>query len=252
MRFKKRNAEDESVIKISMAPEPTATPDPKTVDPDAVTTNGNLTMVNEYLAENGGAALGTDAVTPTPAASTEAGIIRMRPDQIQHPGMVRDTSDTGDVADDAVMPEMMKAVMIPAMEIPRSMTKLTVMRVQRKETWMKNKAKKPMELYVHIPFCVKKCDYCDFLSGPAGKERQREYFQSLGREIAAVPEFPDREITTVLLAEEHLPFRILLLWEQFWIRSEISFLWPRMLRSPSKQIRGLYIKKNFRNTGSME
>ena len=55
---KKKNAEDESVIKISMAPEPTATPDPKTVDPDAVTTNGNLTMVNEYLAENGGAALG--------------------------------------------------------------------------------------------------------------------------------------------------------------------------------------------------
>ena len=56
-----------------------------------------------------------------------------------------------------------------------------------------------MELYVHIPFCVKKCDYCDFLSGPAGKERQREYFQSLGREIAAVPEFPDREITTVFI-----------------------------------------------------
>ena len=64
---------------------------------------------------------------------------------------------------------------------------------------MKNKAKKPMELYVHIPICVKKCDYCDFLSGPAGKERQREYFQSLGREIAAVPEFPDREITTVFI-----------------------------------------------------
>ena len=45
----------------------------KTVDPDAVTTNGNLTMVNEYLAENGGAALGTDAVTPTPAASDGSG-----------------------------------------------------------------------------------------------------------------------------------------------------------------------------------
>ena len=57
----------------------------------------------------------------------------------------------------------------------------------------------PMEIYVHIPFCIKKCDYCDFLSGPAGKERQREYFQSLGREIAAVPEFPDREITTVFI-----------------------------------------------------
>ena len=59
----------ESVIKISTAPEPTATPDPKTVDPDAVTSNGNLTMVNEYLAENGSEALGIDGVTPTPAAS---------------------------------------------------------------------------------------------------------------------------------------------------------------------------------------
>ena len=54
---------------ISTAPEPTATPDPKTVDPDAVTSNGNLTMVNEYLAENGSEALGIDGVTPTPAAS---------------------------------------------------------------------------------------------------------------------------------------------------------------------------------------
>ena len=57
---KKKNAEEESVIKISTAPEPTATPDPKTVDPDAVTSNGNLTMVNEYLAENGSEALGID------------------------------------------------------------------------------------------------------------------------------------------------------------------------------------------------
>lgn len=54
---------------------------------------------------------------------------------------------------------------------------------------MENEAKKTLELYIHVPFCVKKCDYCDFLSGPAGKERQREYFQALEREIAAVPDF---------------------------------------------------------------
>ena len=24
--------------------------------------------------------------------------------------------------------------------------------------------KKPMGLYVHIPFCSRKCDYCDFVS----------------------------------------------------------------------------------------
>lgn len=69
---KKTDAVD-SVIKISTAPEPTATPDPKTVDPDAVTMNGNLTMVNEYLAENGGAALGSEAVTPTLAAAASDG-----------------------------------------------------------------------------------------------------------------------------------------------------------------------------------
>ena len=34
-----------------------------------MTSNGNLTMVNEYLAENGSEALGIDGVTPTPAAS---------------------------------------------------------------------------------------------------------------------------------------------------------------------------------------
>ena len=26
-----------------------------------------------------------------------------------------------------------------------------------------------LEIYVHIPFCVKKCAYCDFLSALAGK-----------------------------------------------------------------------------------
>ena len=36
-----------------------------------------------------------------------------------------------------------------------------------------------MELYVHIPFCVKKCAYCDFLSFPQGEEIQRRYVEKL-------------------------------------------------------------------------
>lgn len=68
---KKKDAEDESVIKISTVPEPTVTVAPQEIDPSAVTANGNLTMVNEYLAENGGEALGITDVTPTPAASDE-------------------------------------------------------------------------------------------------------------------------------------------------------------------------------------
>ena len=69
MWFKEEKCRRGKCDQISTAPEPTATPDPKTVDPDAVTSNGNLTMVNEYLAENGSEALGIDGVTPTPAAS---------------------------------------------------------------------------------------------------------------------------------------------------------------------------------------
>ena len=41
-----------------------------------------------------------------------------------------------------------------------------------------------LELYVHIPFCMKKCKYCDFLSFPAEEKQQRDYTQALLREIA--------------------------------------------------------------------
>ena len=71
---KAADAESTQVLQISVAPpSPTSTPAPDQVDTAAVTTNGNLTMVNEYLAENGGAALGSAAVTPTPAAAASDG-----------------------------------------------------------------------------------------------------------------------------------------------------------------------------------
>lgn len=43
--------------------------------------------------------------------------------------------------------------------------------------------RKPLELYIHIPFCKKKCNYCDFLSAPASKPRRQEYMQALMTEI---------------------------------------------------------------------
>lgn len=45
------------------------------------------------------------------------------------------------------------------------------------------KERKPLSLYVHIPFCVKKCLYCDFLSGPASPEEQENYVELLCQEI---------------------------------------------------------------------
>lgn len=42
---------------------------------------------------------------------------------------------------------------------------------------------KELELYIHIPFCVRKCAYCDFLSGPAGEPEREEYLEALVKEI---------------------------------------------------------------------
>lgn len=42
---------------------------------------------------------------------------------------------------------------------------------------------KEISVYIHIPFCVRKCSYCDFLSGPADDRMQRSYFESLLTEI---------------------------------------------------------------------
>ncbi|MCM1267867.1 MAG: radical SAM family heme chaperone HemW [Bacteroidales bacterium] len=44
---------------------------------------------------------------------------------------------------------------------------------------------KELSLYIHIPFCVKKCRYCDFLSFPVGVESYvNRYVNLLCREIA--------------------------------------------------------------------
>lgn len=42
---------------------------------------------------------------------------------------------------------------------------------------------KELGLYIHIPFCVRKCDYCDFLSAPADEETKYNYVKALIAEI---------------------------------------------------------------------
>ena len=45
--------------------------------------------------------------------------------------------------------------------------------------------KKPLELYIHIPFCLRKCAYCDFLSNVQNEETIETYVLSLVDEILA-------------------------------------------------------------------
>lgn len=50
---------------------------------------------------------------------------------------------------------------------------------------MKNngKIRQPVGLYIHIPFCIRKCNYCDFLSFPANEKTQKLYLEALVQEM---------------------------------------------------------------------
>ena len=58
----------------------------------------------------------------------------------------------------------------------------------------------PIGVYVHFPYCLQKCPYCDFLSVPELRERipHRAYADAVLRELARrVPELPSRRARSV-------------------------------------------------------
>lgn len=57
---------------------------------------------------------------------------------------------------------------------------------------------KPLEIYLHIPFCVRKCAYCDFLSGSANGETMLRYTAALCQEIQLrKSEYQGRRISSI-------------------------------------------------------
>ncbi len=56
-----------------------------------------------------------------------------------------------------------------------------------------------MQIYIHIPFCERKCNYCDFLSGPADPGVREMYVNALIKEIRGRAANVGREekITTI-------------------------------------------------------
>lgn len=60
--------------------------------------------------------------------------------------------------------------------------------------------KKDLELYLHIPFCVKKCNYCDFFSVSGSEEEQEAYVQAMVQEIHRYQgKFRSYEVKTIFL-----------------------------------------------------
>ena len=59
---------------------------------------------------------------------------------------------------------------------------------------------KELELYIHIPFCVKKCSYCDFLSAPATEQTKEAYMAALFAEIGGrAKDYKERIVTSVFI-----------------------------------------------------
>ncbi|MDD3361657.1 MAG: radical SAM family heme chaperone HemW [Hespellia sp.] len=66
---------------------------------------------------------------------------------------------------------------------------------------MTNRINHPnLQLYLHIPFCVRKCAYCDFLSEPADAAEIDHYVQAMIGEIRSYQkQYAEYEVSTVFL-----------------------------------------------------
>ncbi|NDL68699.1 radical SAM family heme chaperone HemW [Anaerotalea alkaliphila] len=56
-----------------------------------------------------------------------------------------------------------------------------------------------ISLYIHIPFCRKKCDYCDFLSFCAPKARIHAYVKALVREVRIAGKACKKQVRSVFI-----------------------------------------------------
>lgn len=60
--------------------------------------------------------------------------------------------------------------------------------------------KKELGIYLHIPFCIKKCNYCDFLSFPAENQVKEQYVRALVSELKGYQHMSrDYEVTSVFI-----------------------------------------------------
>lgn len=84
--------------------------------------------------------------------------------------------------------------------------------------------KEELELYLHIPFCVRKCAYCDFVSGPFDEKMRQEYVDALCREIRLCGvRFRNYNVNTIfmgggtpsILTSRQIEEIFLALWESF-------------------------------------
>ncbi|RMG70285.1 MAG: radical SAM protein, partial [Nitrospirae bacterium] len=53
-------------------------------------------------------------------------------------------------------------------------------------------------IYIHFPFCIRKCHYCDFYSIPLQDDLKKQFLESLKKEISLYSDYKD-EIETIYI-----------------------------------------------------
>lgn len=59
-----------------------------------------------------------------------------------------------------------------------------------------------MQIYIHIPFCIRKCNYCDFLSFACDEDMKKKYVQALIEEIRSISgkcHEIERDVSTIFI-----------------------------------------------------
>ena len=88
-------------------------------------------------------------------------------------------------------------------------------------------------IYIHIPFCVKKCNYCDFISFCNKDNLIEEYINSLKKEIDNF-DFSNKIVTTIYIGggtpsyiNEKYIVEILKIWKKQYIHLflNLSRIW---------------------------
>ncbi len=91
---------------------------------------------------------------------------------------------------------------------------------------------KPLGLYLHIPFCVQKCRYCDFTSFVKSEDDINEYVKLLEKELDFVKNYTEDYYldsvffgggTPTLLSEENMEFIMNKIKRSFYIDDDCEF-----------------------------
>ena len=60
-------------------------------------------------------------------------------------------------------------------------------------------SKKNISVYIHIPFCSKKCGYCDFITFACSSKYYEPYKNSLIKEITSFKKLQDYNIISIFV-----------------------------------------------------